>query len=98
GVVYRGRAPDGKDVAIKLLLRPDVPSVLERFARERRLLAALSQAEGFVPLLDHGDSPEGPYVVMPFVEGGTLEKRLEQGPLAIDDAVALARTLAAAMA
>ncbi|HZU97334.1 MAG TPA: protein kinase, partial [Planctomycetota bacterium] len=75
-VVFRARSADGTTVAVKVLQRTD-PQALARFERERRLLASLGEAEGFVPLLDAGASPQGPYLVMPFVSGGTLRARLE---------------------
>ena len=40
GVVLRGRAPSGEEVALKLLLRVDAET-LARFDRERRLLGIL---------------------------------------------------------
>jgi WD40 repeat protein len=99
GVVYRARGPDGADVALKLLLRPDSPERIARFRREAELQAALSRAEGFVPLLDSGATPDGkPWLVCPFLPGGTLRARLEDGPLPIDEVVALGRALASAMA
>jgi hypothetical protein len=98
GVVYRGTAPDGRPVAIKVLNRLASRELLARFERERRLLSALGEADGFVPLLDAGDGPQGPYIVMPFVGGGTLAARLENGPLAVADAVAIARDVARALA
>src|SRR5437660_8899098 len=89
GVVFRARAPDGRTVALKLLTRSSVTS-LARFERERRLLAELTEADGFVPLIDAGSERDGtPYLVMPFVPGGTLRARLERGPLALEDALAL---------
>jgi WD40 repeat protein len=97
GVVLRGRAADGKTVAIKVLLRPGSDAAVARFERERRLLAGLGEAEGFVPLLDAGTSPRGPYFVMPYLPGGTLRARLEKGPLGIDETVALGVALAAAL-
>jgi len=96
GVVYRARSPSGDEVAVKVLVRPD-PQTLARFERERRLLAELKEEDGFVPLLDAGSAPQGPYIVMPFLRGGTLRKRLERGRLGIDDSLALARSLAAAL-
>jgi hypothetical protein len=93
GTVFRGRTPDGRTVAIKLLTQPDSRSALDRFAREARLLASVGGAGGFVPLLDTGDSPSGPYLVMPFLAGGTLEGRLRFGRLDALEVVALGRTL-----
>src|SRR2546423_2120618 len=97
GAVFRARSPDGRDVAIKIVLGARA-ELLERFERERRLLAALSEAEGFVPLLDAGSADRGAYIVMPFMSGGTLRDRLDRGPLAVGDALELARALARAMA
>jgi tetratricopeptide (TPR) repeat protein len=95
-VVFRAVGPDGAVVAIKLLpsaaIRPD--AVL----RERRLLATLGKEDGFVPLLDAGDSRQGPYLVSPFLPGGTLRDRLSKGRLSIDETILLGRALASAAA
>ena len=79
GAVYRVRAPDGREVALKVLLKAD-QRTLAQFERERRLLASLGEKEGFVGLLDAGKSEQGAWLVMPFVPGGTLRHRLERGP------------------
>jgi serine/threonine-protein kinase len=94
GAVFRGRAPDGRDVAIKLLLATNARAGVERFDRERRLLSSLGESSGFVPLLDAGSGGSGPYLVMPFVSGGTLRDRLRTGPLPTDEAVTLVRAIA----
>src|SRR5205085_12307192 len=61
--------------------------------------AALGEAEGFVPILGAGVTPEGaPYLAMPLVRGGTLRARLQRGPLGLEASVVLACTLAAALA
>src|SRR5947209_19278289 len=95
GTVLRARAPDGRDVAVKVL-NPSGDAA--RFERERRLLESLGEAEGFVPLLDAGRIEEGPYIVMPFVSGGTLRTRLEEGRLDVGETIELAKTLARALA
>src|SRR5271169_5632695 len=95
GVVFRARSPEGGDVAIKLLPRTS-PS-LKRFAREQRLLASLGERDGFVPLVDQGECPDGPFIVMPFLGGGTLRARLERGPLGLESTLALGRSLATAL-
>ena len=97
GVVFRARSPEGRDVAVKLLLGLHREK-LARFDRERRFLAALGEAEGFVPLLAAGDSREGPYLVMPFMTGGTLRKKLERGPLEIERTIELGQALARSLA
>ena len=95
GVVLRGRAPSGEEVALKLLLRVDAET-LARFDRERRLLGRFTARDGFVPLLDAGASPEGTYLVMPLLRGGTLRDRL-RGPLGIEEAVRVMSAVAEAL-
>jgi serine/threonine-protein kinase len=97
GSVFRARAQDGRDVAVKMLIRP-TPEAVARFGRERRILSLLGPQEGFVPLIDEGESPQGPWFAMPFLGGGSLRDKLKRGPLAIDETLALARALASAMA
>ena len=94
GAVYRARSPDGRDVAVKVLLRLG-EAQRARFERETRLLSAFTARDGFVPLLEASGSP--PYLVMPLVPGGTLRERLKRGPLAIDETIDLGRALATAL-
>ena len=96
GVVYRVRRPSGGEAALKLLVRVD-PEKLGHFERERRLLSALGEDKGFVGILDFGVAPEGPWILMPLVPGGTLRKRLEAGPLPVEEALALGLQLARAL-
>ncbi len=100
GVVFRARDPAGRPVALKLLLgaRPaQGEAARARFAREARLQAGLGEEAGFVPCLDAGDAPQGPWLVMPLLPGGTLRDRLARGPLAVDDALDLAVALGRAL-
>ena len=97
GVVFRAKAPDGGDVAVKVLRRHDSNEDLLRFDREMKLLSLFGARDGFVPLLDRGESDDGPFLVMPLLEGGTLRDRLRKGPLRIADALALVRGVAQAV-
>ena len=97
GVVYRARSPGGGPVALKLLRRTSLAEARARFERERRLLSSLGETEGFVPLLDAGESAEGPFIVMKLVTGGTLRDRLQRGPLGVDETVALGIALGSAL-
>jgi len=86
-------------VAIKLL-KPELAMAVgaDRFLREIHVAAALSHPN-ILPLYDSGDSGDLFYYVMPFVEGESLAGRLRrEGPLAIEDAVAIARQVALALA
>jgi tetratricopeptide (TPR) repeat protein len=94
-IVLRGLGPDGSQVAIKILLGSSRPDAV---LRERRLLAQLGKEEGFVPLLDAGQSSQGPYLVSPFLPGGTLRDRLEKGRLSVEETIEIGRTLASAAA
>ncbi len=96
GVVYRVRTRDGSEAALKLLLRADAGSI-ERFERERRLLASLGEEHGFVGLLASGRSPEGAWLLMPLVPGGTLRRKLEAGPLGVEETIELGIALATAL-
>lgn len=98
GVVYRAKAPDGRAVAVKRLGGHYTQRAIVRFDRERRLLSRFSERDGFVALLDAGMSDLGPYIVMPFVGGGTLASRMQGGPMPVEAVVELARRLAAALA
>jgi tetratricopeptide (TPR) repeat protein len=95
GVVFLARSPGRGAVAIKVLTKIDADK-LARFERERRLLETLGTAEGFIPLVDAGVSPSGPYIVMPFANGGTLRQRLV-GPLGIDETLRLGAAIARAL-
>ncbi len=97
GLVLRVRAPDGRDLALKVLASGTSPEVRARFERERRLLASFGEADGFVPLLDVVETPNGSGLVMPYVAGGTLRARLEDGKLGVDATVTLGRALASAL-
>jgi tetratricopeptide (TPR) repeat protein len=93
GSVYRARAQDGRDVALKFLRRSD-DEALARFEREARLLASLGEREGYVPLLDKGRTRDGTFFVMPFLAGGTLRARLDRGPFSVAATLELGRTVA----
>jgi WD40 repeat protein/tRNA A-37 threonylcarbamoyl transferase component Bud32 len=97
--VYRVRTPGiEREVALKMLRRTDAES-FARFDRERRLLASLGEEQGFVPLLDAGSSSKGNYIVMPYLAGGTLRDRIEDGRrLSVDATIALGKSLARALA
>ena len=99
-VVYLARdVSQGRMVAIKTL-RPELAETLiaPRFLREVRLTAALHHPH-IVPLLDSGESDGMLYCVMPYMDGGTLRDRLaHERQLPLDEAVAIARTIAGALA
>jgi len=99
GVVYRARGADGSVVALKLL-KPEQalrPQARARFQREVDALRGLRHP-GVVPLVDAGEHRGAPWVALELVEGESLERRLAQGPLPLDEALRLTRQLAQALA
>lgn len=97
--VYRARDIHlGRDVAIKILPPrfADDPARLARFEREARLLASLNHPRiatihGLARVEAHL------FLVLELVEGLTLAERLAAGPVAIDEALSLARQIAEAL-
>nr|MDQ3082877.1 serine/threonine protein kinase [Gemmatimonadota bacterium] len=88
----------GRDVAVKVL-HPDLASALgtDRFLREIRLAARLNHPH-ILPLFDSGEADGFLFYVMPFVEGESLREKLNRdGRLPLDDALAIARAVAAAL-
>ncbi|MEM6266882.1 MAG: protein kinase, partial [Pseudomonadota bacterium] len=69
-------------VAIKLV-RPGIlsPRLVERFERERQILAGLSHP-GIARLYDGGKTPEGgPYIVMEFIDGVPIDRWAQEQQL-----------------
>ena len=99
GEVYRAHDSTlRRDVAIKILPAHFVadPERRTRFTREARVLATLNHPNiGAIYGLEEGDGITG--LVLELVEGETLDRRLEQGPLRIDEAIVIARQIAEAL-
>jgi serine/threonine protein kinase len=99
GQVYRARDGSlGREVAIKVLpaeVASD-PARLSRFRREARILAALSHPNigAIFGLEEEGGKP---FLALELVPGQTLAERLERGPMAVGEAVDVARQVAAAL-
>ncbi len=88
-----------RKVAVKVL-RPELAAALgaERFLQEITTTAAL-QHPHILPLFDSGTAAGFLFYVMPFVSGETLRERMNrESCLPIDDAVAIAREVAGALA
>jgi WD40 repeat protein/serine/threonine protein kinase/DNA-binding SARP family transcriptional activator len=100
GVVYRAYQPSvGREVAIKVI-RPELvnqPSFVRGFESEARLVAQLEQPH-LVPLYDYWREPEGAYLVMRWLRGGSLQRALERGPWNLEPATRLLSQVADALA
>ena len=83
GVVYRAEDTRlGRQVAVKFLsakLSQD-PAALDRFQREARAASALNHPH-ICALYDVGRHGDLPFLVMELLDGGTLRKRVAEGPL-----------------
>ena len=84
-----------REVAVKVIsdALAAEPAFRARFAREARIAATLEHP-GLVPVLDHGEDHERPYLVMERVPGGTLADRRYDPP----EVVPLAKDLLEALA
>jgi len=84
GEVYRARDTRlGRDVAIKILPQhlTERPDARQRFEREARAVSSLNHPH-ICTLYDIGHQDGTDFLVMEYLEGETLAKRLEKGPLA----------------
>jgi tetratricopeptide (TPR) repeat protein len=98
GSVYRGRdRQTGETVAIKVLHHPGTIDA-SRFAREAEVLAQLAHP-GVVRYVAHGEEEGiGPYLVMEWLDGETLDARLERQELNLTETLALGMRAADALA
>ncbi|MFC1662361.1 serine/threonine-protein kinase, partial [Gemmatimonadota bacterium] len=87
-----------RQVAVKVL-KPELAAILgaERFLSEIKVTANL-QHPHILPLHDSGEADGFLFYVMPFVEGESLRELLDrEGELPVDQAVEIARAVAAAL-
>jgi serine/threonine-protein kinase len=87
-----------RKVALKVL-RPELAAVIgaERFLAEIKVTANL-QHPHILPLHDSGEAESFLYYVMPYVEGETLRDKIQhEKQLAVDEAVEITRSVAAAL-
>jgi serine/threonine protein kinase/Flp pilus assembly protein TadD len=86
-----------RDVAIKFLLREtEYDGRNERFRREALALSRLSHP-GVATVYDFDVHKDQEYLVMEYVGGGSLESRIANGPLAIDNVLSIGAALADAI-
>lgn len=86
-------------VALKLMHQTFLSdnNFVERFAREARIVASLDHPN-IVPLFDFSDEGDQPYLIMKYVRGHTLKRRLnKEGVLSLDDILEVIPALADAL-
>ncbi|MBE7536725.1 MAG: serine/threonine protein kinase [Anaerolineales bacterium] len=89
------------DVAVKVIRTENLaPSALERslkrFEREAKALARLTHPN-IVKVTDFGEYEDKPYLVMPYLPGGTLKQWMKGKPLAWEDSIRLLLPIARAL-
>ncbi len=99
GAVYRAYQPTiGREVAIKVIL-PGLANQAEfirRFENEAQLVARLEHPH-VTPLYDYWRDPEGAYLVMRWLRGGSLREALANGPFSLKSAALLLDQIAGAL-
>lgn len=99
GAVYRAYQPLVKrDVAMKIIL-PEYanhPEFIRRFEFEAQLIARLEHIH-IVPLYDYWRQPDGAFLIMRLLRGGSLRGKLKEGPIEVLTAVRVAEQIASAL-
>jgi len=96
GYVYRATAPDGEEVALKLVKSDLARDTVfrKRFEREARIAQTVEHPH-VVPVLDTGEYEGIPYLTQRFVRGGSLAEKIEEaGKVDLATAVRVCRETA----
>lgn len=97
--VYRGWQPAfNRWVAVKILVGQLGQSSLHRLDQEARAVGSLSEHPHVVPVYEAGHVGGCPYLVMPYLTGGSLQQRMAPGRLDPNETVATGQAVADALA
>jgi serine/threonine-protein kinase len=94
--VYRATQTSiGRAVAVKVLPREFMHerTFLDRFTREVKTIAGL-QHQNILPVHDYGEFEGVPYIVMAYMQGGSLSDRIKKGSLVLPETVRLVDQIA----
>jgi serine/threonine-protein kinase len=99
GLVFRAvREGDGEVVALKLLKLELANDIVyrQRFVHEARSAAEVRHPN-LVPVVEAGELDRRPFIAVAYVAGRTLEARLAEGALPVDEALRVADEVAAGL-
>jgi len=98
GSVYKAEDPEGRLVAVKVV-RSQVLCSMEK--RERFLQCLLVASEirhaGICPVLEIGDDHDDFFIIMPWIQGQTLEHYMERKPIPWRHALEIALSIGSAL-
>lgn len=100
GAVYRAyQTTLGREVAVKVILPglANQPEFIRRFEHEAQLVARLEHLH-IVPLYDYWRDPEGAYLVMRWLRGGSVRDALLGGPYDVNSAASMLDQIASGLA
>ena len=96
GIVYKAEDIRLKRTVALKFLPPEltsVPEIEDRFMREARAAAALDHPN-ICTVYEFGKHEEKAFISMAFIEGQSLKKRIDPGPLEIEEALRIAAQVA----
>jgi serine/threonine protein kinase len=99
GSVYRAyQTTVGREVAIKIILPglANQPEFIRRFEGEAQIVARLEHPY-ITPLYDYWRDPDGAYLVMRWLRGGSLKDALQSGAFDLRSAASLLDHMAGAL-
>lgn len=99
GAVYRAYQPAVKrEVALKVILPEyaNQPEFIRSFESEAQIIARLEHLH-IVPLYDFWRDPDGAFLVMRLLKGGSLRGLIEKGPLSLEKTTQMLDQVAAAL-
>jgi len=92
GVVYKAKDTRLKRTVALKFLPPElihIPDIKERFMREAQAAAALDHPN-ICTVHEFDEAEEKTFISMAYVEGQSLKKKIESGPLELDEALRIA--------
>jgi serine/threonine protein kinase/ABC-type sugar transport system substrate-binding protein len=99
GAVYRAhQSTVGREVAMKIILPgfANQPDFIRRFESEAQIIARLEHLH-ITPLYDYWRDPDGAYLVMRWLKGGSLRDALQKGAFDLGTTAVLLDQIASAL-